>query len=172
MKSNAWFSPCEKYRYGLTRVWDEQKLILPFCMLNPSTADAKLNDPTITRCMARADRMGFGGILVVNLFALRSTNPKALYEAEDPVGPENDTYIGHATKWGIIVCGWGKHGSLNQRGDQVVHMIKEARAQALALRINKDGSPAHPLYLKYDMRPVDLVTGEPFVDKEQNVHRL
>ena len=87
--SGATFSPCRRYRYTLWRQWDERPPAT-FIMLNPSTADETANDPTVERCQRRAQAMGYGGVRVANIFALRSTDPRALYTAEDPVGPEND----------------------------------------------------------------------------------
>ena len=92
-KNAAAFSPDRRYRYTLRRQWDDA---LPYClfvMLNPSTADATQDDPTIRRCIGFTKAWGFGGLLVGNLFALRSTDPAALYHADDPVGPENDSCL-------------------------------------------------------------------------------
>jgi hypothetical protein len=167
--SGAKFSPCKKYRYSLHRIWDDTKPRMAFCMLNPSTADEVENDPTIARCVERAKKLGFGGIIVVNAFAYRSTDPKELYNVEDPVGPENDYFI----KWtalacDVTLCGWGKHGSLNARGKQVLDLIKENDCKAVALKLNKDGSPSHPLYIGYDVKPFDIHTKEWYnIEKEE-----
>ena len=94
----ALFSPDRVYRYRLWRRWKPEEPALVYVMLNPSTADEIDSDATVTRCIERARRMGYGGIEVVNLFALRSTDPTALYRHEAPVGPENDQHIlGYAT---------------------------------------------------------------------------
>lgn len=168
MYTGANFSPCRKYRYNLFRIWDTNRKIITFCMLNPSTADETQNDPTIERCVRRAKMMNCGGLMVVNAFAYRSTDPNELYDITDPIGPENDDYIRKAAEVsGVVICGWGKHGSLHLRNHDVVDLIRETKALPLALRINKDGSPGHPLYIKYDQKPVNLITGE-----EYNVHRV
>ncbi len=91
-RSGAIFSPSQNYRYRLWRRWSDGHT-LAWCMLNPSTADASQNDPTIERCVRRAKQLGYGAIEVVNLFAYRSTNPSALYTVTDPVGPDNDAHI-------------------------------------------------------------------------------
>src|ERR1051326_5628436 len=96
MNPRALFSPCGLFRYRLWRHWTPGMPPLVFVMLNPSTADAEKNDPTVERCERRAKAGGFGGGEVVNLFALRSTDPKALYSAADPIGPENDKVIATA----------------------------------------------------------------------------
>lgn len=163
MITGANFSTCRKYRYNLFRIWDTSKKIITFCMLNPSTANETVNDATIERCQRRAGWMGMGGIMVVNAFAYRSTDPQKLYRVRDPVGPENFDYIRKAAEVsGLVICGWGKHGSLNGQDEYVKEIIRQANAIPLALRINKDGSPGHPLYIKYDQKPVDLRTGKLF----------
>lgn len=157
MKSGASFSEDRKYRYGLWRIWkdDQDSEFVHFCMLNPSTADENVNDPTIERCIRRAKNWGYDGIIITNLFAFRSTDPKELKNVEDPVGPENDDSILYAAAYvpGITVCGWGKHGHLHDRGTKVHQMLSDKAKRLFALKTNKDGSPAHPLYIGYDVEP-------------------
>ncbi len=93
MASAAHFSPCGCYRYRLSLSWDDAAPRLLVVMLNPSTADETLLDPTATRCVLRARALGFGAVWIVNLFALRATDPRALRGADDPVGPGNDAAI-------------------------------------------------------------------------------
>ena len=150
---NATFSPCGAYRYSLTRGWDSGKPAVNFLMLNPSTADAEQDDPTVARCSERARRLGHGGLEVVNLFALRSTDPKALYGHADPVGPENDSAILSAAEQGNVVCAWGNRGELRGRDKAVLRLLRAAGLPVLALKVSKDGHPSHPLYLSYDLRP-------------------
>lgn len=160
MISTAVFSPDEKYRYFLSRMWDGTKPVVTFIMLNPSTATETVNDPTIERCQRRAKMMGMGGLMVVNLFALRSTDPQALYEAEDPIGEENNSYILHAmAESDMVICGWGNHATLGGRFDRahkVLDIIRTAGRTPLALKLNKDRSPAHPLYIGYKVQPKPL----------------
>ena len=149
---NAVISPCGKYRYLLTRDWQRPLLMssyqcsMLFVMLNPSTADAEVDDPTIRRCMGFARREGCYGIRVVNLFALRATNPAEMSRVEDPVGPLNDSYIefhAHINESPIVVA-WGKHQGASQR----LKALPVLRGQKLlCLGTNKDGSPKHPLYV-------------------------
>src|SRR5580693_7206992 len=83
-----------EYRYSLTRIWDSSLFPMVFIMLNPSTADHRNDDPTITRCRNRALRDNTAGrLVVVNLFALRATDPRALTRHPEPVGPGNDDWI-------------------------------------------------------------------------------
>lgn len=150
----AIFSSCRRYRYRLWRRWDGARASLLFCMLNPSTADESDNDPTVERCERRARAMGFGGLVVTNIFAWRSTDPKMLYALADPVGPDNDaTILEEAASAGMVVCGWGKHGALHGRGAAVARMLMANGVQPHALKINNDGSPQHPLYVGYDVVP-------------------
>ncbi len=151
MNSDAIFSKCKTYRYSLTRRWADGP-IQTWIMLNPSTADEIVNDPTVERCQRRATSYGFGALEVVNIFALRSTDPKLLYGHSDPVGPQNnDHLLSAARRSGQIVCGWGTHGGLNNRGQEIVKVLKDFDLYALAF--TKAGEPRHPLYIKYDIAP-------------------
>lgn len=107
---DAELSECGEYRYRLSRIWDEAKKPLTFIMLNPSTADAELDDPTIRRCMGFAEREQAGGVVVVNLYGFRATKPFDLFQATDPIGPGNDRALKRAARQAkSIVCAWGAH---------------------------------------------------------------
>ena len=149
MSASAIISPCGRYRYVLGRQWSAELPMLGWIMLNPSTADAEQDDATIRVCVRRAKAMQFGAIVVVNLFALRSTSPKALYDAADPVGPDNFEHIVNVAKaCPIIVCAWGTHGSHCGMGDTIRTRLSQFYpGKSFALRINADGSPGHPLYI-------------------------
>lgn len=142
------FSPCNVYRYRLGRAWASGTRLV-FVLLNPSTADLETNDPTVERCERRARAWKFAGVEIVNLFALRSTDPKALREVADPVGPENDAAILEACKLGTVACGWGAHGSLHGRAQHVAELLTRAGHELHALDTNLDGAPRHPLYVAY-----------------------
>lgn len=159
--SGAIFSPCEKYRYRLWRTWAPERPRLVYVMLNPSTADAEKNDPTITRCMKRARLMGYGGIEALNIFAWRSTDPRGLYSAEDPVGPDNDSHIkavcdAAIENWSKIILGWGEHGCYMSRGRAVRKMLDDKQIDTYALRLNASGEPQHPLYIEYKAEPIHI----------------
>ncbi len=140
---------------------------LVFCMLNPSTADEVDDDNTIAKCCGFAQRMGFGGIAVVNLFAYRATKVRVLYkridDAFDAVGPSNDAWTAAAFAYaartsGFVVPAWGKpNPRIRARVAHVRRLIDEAAVAARCLGTNKDGSPGHPLMLSYDR---DLVPWE------------
>ena len=93
MKKHAVISHDDKYRYQLSRIWDEEKPMVLFIMLNPSTADADVDDPTIRRVVNFAKSWGYGGVFVGNLYAFRSTDPKVLRYIDDPIGEENIQHI-------------------------------------------------------------------------------
>lgn len=125
-----------------------------FIMLNPSTADADVDDPTIRRCVSFAKSWGAAKLEVGNLFALRATNPNWLLEdPNDAVGPENNAWLSRlALDADLIVCAWGAHKVVSQtgRGDIVRALL---RRPLTALGTNADGSPLHPLYVPGDRRP-------------------
>ena len=142
--SGAEISECEKYRYALWRVWEEYATTVVFIGLNPSTADATLDDPTIRRCVGFAKKWGFGGIYMLNLFAYRATNPKELLSVDDPVGPKNnDTLNDYHT--GLTIACWGNHGTLKNRNTEVIKLLGANTIHCLG--ITKGGHPKHPLYL-------------------------
>ena len=119
--SDAEFSPCRQYRYSLWRYWDEHKRYAVFVCLNPSTADETKDDPTVRRCINFAKGWDYGGMIMLNLFALRSTDPKRLKLVDDPVGPDNDFHLRSASsKAGITIAAWGIHGTLMGRNKEVI----------------------------------------------------
>lgn len=133
--------------------------------LNPSTADETDNDPTVERCQRRSLAMGYGGLVVCNIFAYRSTDPSALYTEADPIGPSNDQAIlEQAALAGRVVCGWGKHGALHDRGAQVLALLRKNGITPYALQINGDGSPKHPLYVGYHHAPAPMPGTGPATD--------
>jgi len=142
-----------EYRYRLWRIWDDSLPLLGWIMLNPSTADADVDDPTIRKCIGFSKRWGWGGIMVTNLFALRATNPKELIGHEDPVGPHNDTFLlAEARACLVTIAAWGTRGSLNGREDQVRTLLEEGDVSPLEhLRLTKAGCPGHPLYIPYSV---------------------
>jgi hypothetical protein len=147
----AVFDATRTYRYLLTRWWADGPQV-GFVMLNPSTADAMEDDPTIRRCIGFAQAWGYGSLAVANVFAYRSTHPDDLLATNDPVGPDNDAWIARvASACPLVVCAWGSHRTtLKGRGAAVRAALGD---RAHYLRLTKDGSPGHPLYLKGSLRP-------------------
>lgn len=153
--STAVYSPCEAYRYLLTRVWNPAGPKALFVMLNPSTATEFQNDPTVERCERRARALGFGAFRVTNIFAFRATDPRVMRAVGDPVGPANDAAIrASAMDWADrIICAWGTHGAHLGRGAQVEALLRGTGQALFTLGLSKDGHPKHPLYIGYDRQP-------------------
>jgi hypothetical protein len=152
--ATAVFDATRTYRYLLTRIWDIDLPVMTWVMLNPSTADALRDDPTITRIthrtngFARRPGLGVGGIRVVNLFALRATDPDALRTHPDPVGPLNDVFVRQAVAGAsLVVCAWGAGGVLRGRATTVTRRLTRVGARPHCLGVTSTGQPRHPLYL-------------------------
>ena len=170
-EKSAVISSCGVYRYRLRREWRElginehwnwetdEPLSVLFIMLNPSTADADKDDPTIRRCVRFARDWGYERMDVVNLFAARSTNPVKLYNLKNPIGPDNELHVSAAiAQAGLVICAWGNLGAYTGQ-DQVMlawlakHRLSPAH-EPYVLRLNANKMPAHPLYVPKQARPV------------------
>ena len=155
MQKGAVLSEDGLYRYKLWRCWDEDAHGVVWVMLNPSTADADIDDPTIRRCIAFARAWHAGSIAVVNLFAARATNPRALKAMPDPVGPDNDHWLrwaGQGNWAGDLVLAWGAHAPGVSR-DQINRAFGWlCYRRCWCLGRTKDGHPKHPLYVPGDTR--------------------
>jgi hypothetical protein len=158
MRGGARISLDGRYRYWLTREWQEEDAMNPLVVigLNPSTADETKDDPTIRRCIQFAKDWGHDSLTMLNLFAFRSTDPMALREAQDPVGPENDEFIRALCECSRVLAAWGVHGTLDGRDAVVRKMLREVRgARVQVLGLTKDGHPKHPLYIAAATQPED-----------------
>lgn len=134
------------YRYFLSRQLSASKVRVAFVGLNPSTADATSDDPTIRRCRGFAKEWGAGQLWMVNLFAFRSTDPAGLLRTPDPIGAENDAWLEHAvSRAEMVVAAWGNHGALF---DRAAIVLSRFPGRFSALGVTKSGMPRHPLYLK------------------------
>jgi hypothetical protein len=154
MRSGASFDDSGAYRYTLWRAWDKSRPKLAFVMLNPSTADHRVDDPTIRRCQGFARSWGYGSLTVVNLFAFRTPSPAELARADDPIGPRNDHVLRACSRRAAaLVLAWGVHGKLRDRHRQVLELFAGRRRPLLCLGTTRDGYPRHPLYLRRDTRP-------------------
>jgi hypothetical protein len=154
----ATISSCETYRYQLWREWDASLPRVLFIMLNPSTADAARDDPTIRKCIAYARAWGHGSLEVVNLFAVRSTSPALIYTHADPIGRSNDPLIlESAYRSQLIVAAWGTHGEHRARDRHVGALLSLHGFKLHCLKVTDKGLPNHPLYLKGDLRPMPFV---------------
>lgn len=136
------------YRYTLTRTWDSEKPFGVFIGLNPSTADESRLDPTLRRVIRFMEREGCGGMIVLNLFAFRATDPRAMLMAKDPVGEDNDHWFTQVIDYsasGPILCGWGANGRHLERSTAIQRFLPKDRTRCLGLCLN--GEPKHPLYI-------------------------
>lgn len=156
--SHAVYSPCETFRYLLTREWDSAAPRLLFVMLNPSTASELRNDPTVARCEGRAWVMRQGAFRVANLFAFRATDPRALRAAADPVGPDNDRMLAASALWAdAVICAWGNHGALKGRAAEAEALLRASGKPLWHLGLTGTGQPRHPLYVRSDCAPAPWI---------------
>ncbi|MEO9823318.1 MAG: DUF1643 domain-containing protein [Paracoccaceae bacterium] len=155
--STAVYSDCERYRYALTRTWDEGGKRLLFVMLNPSKATELANDPTIERCERRSILLGYGSFRVCNLFGLRETDPARLKRARRPEGSENVDHIKEALEWcNDVLCSWGVHGAHRDQAAKLRSLFSQSKKPLLALGTTKEGHPRHPLYVSYKTQPTSF----------------
>lgn len=153
--NTAHYSRCRHYRYDLVRRFESGSGVANFIMLNPSTATEAFNDPTVGRCETRTLTMGFGTMVVTNIFAYRATDPKVMRAHPDPVGEENDqSILTHACKADIVICAWGRHGEFMERGQAVKRLLTQAGIRLHALKLTAAGEPSHPLYLPHALTPI------------------
>lgn len=152
MIKEADISLCGKFRYSLTRSWNERKPVIMFVMLNPSKADGLVDDATIRVCIKRANQLGGGSLLVCNLGAYRATSPEVWKRVKDPEGPLNfgvleQSLIEVQSKGGIVIAAWGNHGSFKQLDVKFLHLAYQAGISLFCLGVTKSGQPKHPLYV-------------------------
>jgi len=154
MIKRAKFSDDRKYRYSLERIWLCRRPYVCFVCLNPSTADENFEDPTIRRCIRFSSDWGYGGLVMVNLFAFCATNPKDLYKESEPIGNENDDYLRRISlNAGLTIAAWGNDGKHMKRGENVLRLLTNPQC----LIRTKSGHPGHPLFLKANIKPVPFL---------------
>lgn len=161
MKKDAVISDCGRYRYRLSRVWNDDLPKCLFIMLNPSTADAEEDDPTIRRCIAFAKSWGYGSLYVGNMYGLRSTDPMELIKQDNVVGKDNLTHLLELNDLcDITVLAFGSTPApcVNINYHQLLGNFKKLHY----LKINRDGKPAHPLYLKRNLTPLPYPSNQTF----------
>jgi hypothetical protein len=152
--ATATFDASNVYRYRLSRIWDASRSRIVWIMLNPSSATAAEVDPTINRILRFSKRWGHGAAEVVNLFALRATDPTVLKRHFDPVGPRNDEAIMAAVGFADrVVVAWGTRGVLNRRDEVVAGLTRKATATVEVLGLTMAGHPRHPLYIAKTTQP-------------------
>lgn len=148
-KSHASFDRSRRHRFTLGRQWEKNRKIVSFCMLNPSTADAFRLDPTVTRCFGFATLWGAGGLIIVNLFSLRSPNPKDLrFSCEHGLALNDDAIDNAVSVSDIFVVGWGNNGKYLSRAETVLQRLRDCGAEVFRIGgLTNEGEPRHPLYL-------------------------
>jgi hypothetical protein len=154
------------YRYLLTRVWDPARPVACWIMLNPSTADHKATDATLTRVVKFTAEAGCGGLAIVNLFALRSTDPRVLASHPDPVGPYNDLFLRRAVReaTGPVIAAWGAQGTLHDRHTAVLDLLGRDATPLHCYGTTGTTSghqPRHPLYQRADAPLTPYTPGQP-----------
>jgi hypothetical protein len=154
-EDGATFSPDGAYRYTLTRWWNPDSPQIAWIMLNPSTANGSENDPTLRRVIDFSKRWGYGGLVVVNLFALVATDPEILATHPDPIGPANDAALFGATGGLTAVAAWGASvpAKWRHRPRAIRLQLAQRRTPLYHLGLTKDGHPRHPLYLPATTAP-------------------
>lgn len=155
LDKGATISGCGRYRYLLWRNLGQGEGTCLFVMLNPSTADGQEDDPTIRRCIRFASDWGYSRLEVVNLFALRATNPNELLEPDvalcsPPWQTEFDDAVALAS---IVVCAWGGHRAAEDIGRLTIEVMLARGITPYCLGVTKTGRPKHPLYLKATTKP-------------------
>lgn len=156
MGAFALFSADRQHRYLLAREWGGGRTAV-WLMLNPSTADAFQLDPTLRKCRGFAQRWGCGGMVILNAFAYRATDPKVMKAHDEPVGAANDATIRAVAELlpdALWTIGWGVHGTHRARDGEVAGLLEGAGVQAQTLLLTKDGHPGHPLLVPYAAEPV------------------
>lgn len=150
----AVFSECQQYRYQLREVWDRGKPLVLWMLMNPSVACTEYSDPTLRKTGKFARSWGYGGQLVGNVYAYRATDKTRLLEVSDPIGPMNDQMILRmADQAAIIVLAYGQPPKvLRHRGLQVTSLLSNHPGLSY-LRLAKDGTPVHPLYMPSSLYP-------------------
>lgn len=149
LENDAVISEDGRYRYLLRRTWDHNKPRVLYVMLNPSTADARLDDPTIRSCVRLAAGHGYGSMEVVNVFAYRATEPTELLKQADPIGPRNEDAVASAVgRCDVVICAWGAFPPAREKATPVLNAIRAHRPAAYCFGKTKAGAPKHPLYIK------------------------
>ncbi len=161
LKKDAIFSEDEDrmYRYLLTRVWDSSKPVIGFIGLNPSCADACIDDKTSLKLTTLSDSWGYGGFHISNLFAYRSTDSNALKNVSNPIGEKNNKYIMELINiCEEVVLMWGNKGNLLNRNNEVLSLLNPNNTYCI--RMTKSGNPSHPLFLKGDSPKIKYIFPE------------
>lgn len=156
----AIFSQDRTYRYVLTRIWDDTLPVVAWIGLNPSTADESRLDPTLRRVLRFSSDWGYGSFVMLNLFAVRTPEPRVMMLHDQPVGPDNDRHVLEQAKAAKLVIGaWGSTGAYRDRGREVARMLRREAVDLHHLKTTQAGHPCHPLYLSSTLTPQPFDVG-------------
>ena len=137
----------------LWRSWAPGAGAVVFVGLNPSTADASRNDPTIRRCVGFARDWGYGAMIMVNLFDARATDPAVMKRRRAPLSRANDAVLLESARRAALVVGaWGVHGAHRGRGNAVRALLARHGVEARCFGLTASGEPLHPLYQRRERR--------------------
>lgn len=159
--TQAVLSECGRYRYFLRRIWDADLPLLAVCMLNPSSADAEKDDPTVRKLTNVATRWGYGGLAIVNLYPLRASKPSVIWDSPDRADNGNDEWLDAIIKeaesnGNKLLVAWGNDGNYEGLADQFIERVKQAsNVELITLGLTGDGHPRHPMALGKGRVPDD-----------------
>lgn len=158
---SAILSTCGTYRYRLERTVSDRGTTYGFFGVNPSTADATLDDATVRKWRGFTDRWEGWRFLVGNAFAFRATDVRALQRVADPVGPDNDFHIERiAAQADVLVPCWGNTQkvpeALRGRFAQVLAILRATGKPVMTFGFTTGGDPKHPLMLGYGAKLIEL----------------
>lgn len=160
---SAIYSPDGVYRYVLRIIWNPDIPPVAVIGLNPSTATEQQDDPTVRRCIRFAEEWGHGGLIMLNLFALRSTDPRWLISARDPIGPANAAFLEYQTLFADrVIAAWGAHvDRIPEQAERARQSLARTGRELECLGLTAAGHPRHPLYLRADTTPQPFSMGQP-----------
>jgi hypothetical protein len=159
MQRSAVFSDCGRFRHILRRSWDVSRPSVGYICLNPSIAGSDIDDPSVMRMVGFADRLGFGGFSLANLYDFIATDPKDLKRGGFQRSPEADEWIRRVVQETTeVICAWGAHARGLSRPDEVMALLRGLGVRPKALALTADGIPRHPLMLPYSCELIELET--------------
>lgn len=158
---SAVLSDCGRYRYRLDRTMGWPGPVFAFFGINPSTADASIDDATVRKWRGFTRRWNGSRFIVGNVFAYRATDVRELAKAEDPVGPLNSLHlIEIAAAADVLVPCWGDRNKVPQQLrrhiDDCLDLLHDTGKPVKSFGLSKGGDPLHPLMLGYATELVHL----------------
>ena len=149
------------YRWSLRRAWGQGPCV-GWAMLNPSTADATRDDPTLWQIMCISLRLGFGSLVVVNVYPFRSSTIQGLgkwLQTWSHYALEPDINARAAVEWNqikaakalrgceTVVAAWGASASKTDVATWI-SKVEDGLGGPIAwkcLGVTASKAPRHPL---------------------------